>query len=253
MNKKSKIYLLVLIWAAALLQLVINNSINREEQLVKQVMSSQEDNLVEGSVRAYGYYGDMELTDLAKEEMALKLAGRLGIGSGYEISHQDSKRGRTTVFTKLGKNGDTRIEIISIATEDEYGEKAVENYVSIELKLKGPAAGEVNYFSDSLKEIYKSLGMETTTNIYLLSTSKGELVPSERQQRVEKFLNNTNAKEVETIEFDDVHMVYGYSKNIQEHVYQDDTKVNVNIAFDYDPVEDVTYIHMGIPFVDRSF
>lgn len=253
MNKKSKIYLLVLIWASVLLQIAINNSINREEQLVKQVMASEVDNLVEGNVKAYGYYGGMELTDLAKEEMALKLAGRLGISSDYQLSHEDSQRGRTTTFTKLGKNGDTSIQIISVIGENEQSEKTVENYIVIELRLKGPAAGEVNYFANSLKEIYKSLGMETTTNIYLLSTTKGELVPSERQQRVEEFLGNTNAKEVETIEFDDVHMVYGYSKNIEEYVYQDDTKVNVNIAFDYDPVEDVTYIHMGIPFVDRSF
>ena len=253
MNKKSNIYLIVLIWAAALLQLGINNSINREEQLVKQVMSNQEDNLMEGSVRAYGYYGDMELSDLAREEMALKLARKLGISSDYQIKHEDNRRGRTTTFTKLGKNGDTKIEIISLSSEDEQGETKIENYIAIELTLKGSAAGEVNYFSDSLKDIYISLGMETTTNIYLLSTSKGELTPWERQQRIEEFLDNTDSKEVDTIEFDNVYMIYGYSRNIDEFVYQDDSKVNVNIAFEYVPVEDITYIHMGVPFVDRSF
>ena len=58
MNKKSKIYVLVLIWAAALLQLFINSSINREENMVEQVISYGTDNLYESTVKAYAYYGN---------------------------------------------------------------------------------------------------------------------------------------------------------------------------------------------------
>lgn len=38
-----------------------------------------------------------------------------------------------------------------------------------------------------------------------------------------------------------------------EYVYQNDYKVNVNIAFTYDEAEDITYIHRGLPFIDKSF
>ena len=70
---------------------------------------------------------------------------------------------------------------------------------------------------------------------------------------MDKFLENMDAKVVEQVEFDNTFLMYGYSKNIDEYVFQNEDKINVNIAFDYDQLEDVTYIHMGVPFVDRSF
>ena len=47
--------------------------------------------------------------------------------------------------------------------------------------------------------------------------------------------------------------VYAYSTGINEFVYQDGEKVNVNIAFTYDAENDVTLIHRAIPFIDKSF
>jgi len=253
MNKKSKIYLIVLIWAAALLQLAINNSINREKMIVEQAMSQGVENLISGSTKAYGYYGDQELSKPAKESMVKSLAKKLGITSGYEISCDNIRNGRKTTLTKLGKQGDTTISVITLDVKDEYGQPGVENYVMVELSLKSSAAKTTSSYCDELREIYGELGMNPTTNLYLCSQEKGQLLESEMEQYVEDFLTNTNAKVVETMEFEDNYLVYGYSKNIAEYVFQDDEKVNVNIAFSYDKNEDVTYIHMGVPFVDKSF
>lgn len=253
MSKKSKIYLVVLIWAAALIQLGINNSINREDKLVEQVMSQGVENLMEGTAKAYGYYGDQQLSDQAKEEMVKSLGKKLGVLNGYDVEHKDIKNGRSTTLTKLGEKGDTIIRVTSLNVKDDYNQSAVENYVMVELTLKGTAAQSTNSYCDTLRDIYEDLGMNPTTNIYLCSQVKGQLVSSERQQQVDAFLENMDAKSVESVELDEVYLVYGYSKNIDEYVYQNEDKVNVNIAFDYDSVEDVTYIHMGVPFVDRSF
>lgn len=253
MNKKSKIYLVVLIWAAAILQLAINNSINREKMMVEQAMSQGVENLISGSTKAYGYYGNQELSKPAKESMVKSLAKKLGITSGYELSCDNIRNGRTTTLTKLGQQGDTTISVITLDVEDEYGQPAVENYVMVEISLKGSAAKTTSSYCDELREIYNGLGMNPTTNLYLCSQEKGQLVDSEIEEYVKEFLINTDAKVVETMEFDDNYLVYGYSKNIEEYVFQDDERVNVNIAFSYDRTEDITYIHMGVPFVDRSF
>ena len=253
MNKKSKIYLVVLIWVATLLQLAINNSIDREKQMVEQVMSQGVENLHEGITKAYAYYGDESLTDNTKEEIVKSLAKKLRILSGYDITHAEIKDGRTTTLSKKGQYGDTTIKVISLDVLDNYNQPSVENYIMVELKLKGTAAKTTNNSSDTLEEIYRDLGMNPTMNIYLCSQEKGQLIPSERQQLVESFLDKMDAKVVEQVEYDDTFLVYGYSKNIDEYVFQNKDKVNVNIAFDYDETEDVTYIHMGVPFVDRSF
>ncbi len=253
MNRKSKIYVLVLIWVAVLIQLFINASVNREEKLVEQAMSLGVENLTESSVKAYAFYGNEALSPKTKETMGKRLAESLGIVSGYEIAHKQDGENETTRLIKLGANGDTDIKIISLCSTDEYGQNVQENYIMIEIALKQDAGSAVYDYKEKLKELYEGLGMEVNTNIYLCSQVKGKLTESEMEAQIETFMEEMDAKQVQYDTFDDVVCVYGYSKNIDEFVYQGVNRVNVNIAFTYDETEDITYIHRAVPFVDRSF
>lgn len=253
MNRKSKIYLLVLIWAAIILQLFINASINRESKMVEHVMSQGVDNLMEGTVKAYAYYGDEELSQSSKELIVKNLADELSIVSGYEISHKEDGDNETTTLTKKGAQADTTIKVITLASTDEYGEKTYENYILTELTLKGSAGSAADEYKEIISDIYKELGMEANTNVYMCSQVKGQLSDNEIKQETEAFLDNMDANEIETAKFDGVTCVYGYCRNIDEYVYQGNNRVNVNIAFSYDAEQDVTYIHRAVPFVDKSF
>lgn len=253
MNKKTKIYLIVLIWAAVLLQLFINASINREEKMVEQVMSESVDGIYEGSVRAYSYYGSEEINQQARDRMAVNLAGKLGITSGYEINERKDNRSEVTELKKNGEKGITTIKIISLKEFDEYKQEVTENYIMIDVVLNASAGYATYEYKDILSDIYKDLGMKANTNIYICNQEKGKLGEAEMKEQVDKFLEEMNAVSVCKVEFDDVVCVYGYSNSIAEYVYQDNYKVNVNIAFSYDSKEDVTYVHRAVPFVDKSF
>lgn len=253
MNKKSKIYVLVLIWAAILLQLFINASINRESKMVEQAMSEGGDNIMEGRVKAYSYYSCDELSDGAREMIVKNVAKEIELVSGYEITHKNEGSNKVTTLTKLGQQANTTIKVISLKNTDEYGQSITENYILTELTLIGSNATAIDDYKEKLTEIYESLGMEVSTNVYIMSQVKGQLSESEMKQETEEFLDNMDAKEIETIKFDDVTCVYGYCRNIDEYVYQNKNRVNVNIAFSYDEEQDVTYVHRAVPFVDKSF
>ena len=253
MSKKSKIYVVVLIWAAALLQLFINSAINREEKMVEQVISEGVNNLMESTVKAYAYYGDQELSQNAKEQIVKNLASELGVTSGYEINTRVEGENSTTVLTKLGKQGNTEIKVISLVETDKYNQKVNENYIMVEIELKGSAGSSAYTYKEKLEEMYQNLGMEPNTNVYLCNQKPGELSEAEIKAETENFLETMDATLLENVEFDGVTTVYGYSSNINEFVYQGDERVNVNIAFTYDAEQDVTYIHRAVPFIDRSF
>lgn len=253
MNTKSKIYVLVLIWVAVLIQLFINASVNREEKMVEQAMSTGVENLTESCVKAYAFYGNEELSPETKETMGKRLAESLGIVSGYEITHKQDGENETTRLVKLGANGDTEIKIISLCSTDEYGQSVQENYIMVEIALKQAACSAVYDYKEQLKELYEGLGMEANTNIYLCTQVKGELTQSEKDAQIEEFMEEMDAKQIQYDTFDDVVCVYGYSRNIDEFVYQGANRVNVNIAFTYDEADDITYVHRAVPFVDRSF
>lgn len=253
MSKKSRIYVVVLIWAAAILQLFINSAINREEKMVEQVMSEGVDNLLEGSVKAYSYYGCQKLSPEAKDLIVKNIADYLGITAGYEIKHRSEGDSTTTVLSKNGKQGDTEIKVISLVGEDKYGQSKTENYIMVEIVLKGVNGSAVYSYKEELDDLYKNFGMNPNTNIYLLSQYPGQLTETEIEMETRDFFETMDGVEVERVEFDGVITVYGYSNGIDEYVYQDDSMVNINIAFSYDDEQDVTYIHRAVPFIDRSF
>ena len=255
MNRKTKIYVLVLIWAAILLQLFINSSIDREKKMVEQVMSEDISNLTEGTVKAYAYYGSEALTDAVRESMVQKLAKELGITSGYGVINKidETANSEITTLSKYGEQADTVIKVITLHTKDKYDQESIEDYVMVEINLKGSNGTAAYTYKKKLADIYEKLGMNANTNIYLLSQEKGKLLDEEIDDYINRFLEETNATEIDRPEFDNVICIYGYSRDIDEFVYQNNKRVNVNIAFSYDGKEDITYIHRAVPFVDKSF
>lgn len=253
MNRKSKIYVLVLIWGAALLQLFINASINREKNMVEQVISYGTDDLCESTVKAYAYYGNEPITTEKKEAIVKYLAEEISLEAGYEIHSKETEESSITTLEKKGAQADTTIKVVTLTGKDDYGQNLQENYIMTEILLKGAAGSTAYSYKDTLDTLYKDLGMTPTTNIYMCSQIKGELTEQEAKNIITEFLESVDANETERISLDKTLCVYGYSKNIDEFVYQNNEKVNVNIAFSYDSNEDITYIHRGIPFIDKSF
>lgn len=253
MKTKNKIYIVVLIWAAVFVQLFVNKAFNRESILVEEVMSDGVVNVTAAEVKAYANYGDEKLSDSAKEQIVKNLGKKLGITSDYVIEKDAQENNSSVVFRKKGENGDTNIRLITMGETSASGDTFWENYLMMEISLKGKSASEVYTYKEVLDDLYEDLGMEASTNIYLCSQEKGVLTEEEMQQMVDEFLDTMDAKRVKDIELDQTYCVYGYSKEIDEYVYQNEDKVNVNIAFHYDEAEDITYVHRAVPFIDKSF
>ena len=188
-----------------------------------------------------------------KEAIVKHLANEISLETGYEVYSKETENSAITTLEKKGAQADTTIKVISLIGKDDYGQTVHENYILMEIILKGSAGSTAYTYKDTLDTLYKDLGMTPTTNIYMCSQTKGELTESEMENIVSSFLESVDANEIERLTLDNTLCIYGYSKNIDEYVYQNDKKINVNIAFTYDSAEDITYIHRGIPFIDKSF
>lgn len=253
MNRRTKIYIFAVISAAIILQIFINNSVNREKKMVEQVMSDELSTVCEGNVSAYAFYGNEELKPSVKELMVRKLARRIGVYTDYSISHKNDGYNETTILKKAGAYGDTEIRLITMGSEDTMGNITYENYFMSNITLHESSTKEIYHCKKLLLNIYEQLGMEPVTNIYVGSSIKGKLSSDEINNEIKTFLDTMDAREVETINIDGVYCTYGYSRNIDTYAYQNGEKVNVNIAISYDEDTDITYIHKAIPFIDKSF
>lgn len=252
MNKKTKIYVLSLIWGAIAVQLLINTNICREKVMVTQVMTREDENVISSEVKAYAYYGNEVLSNENRLKIVKKMASKLGIISGYDISMEEDNDRNVVTLKKKGSEGDTCIRLVSSMKADKDNQE-INNYITMEVLLKASNSDKAYMLKQDVSKIYKSLGMKANANIYICSQRKGTLSEVEIGNEVSNFMKDMNAKEIERVDLDNTICVYGYSRDIDEYVYQGDSKVNVNIAISYDENEDVSYIHRAVPFIDKSF
>ena len=253
MSTKKKLYIVVLIWAAVALQIFITKRIDRESQMVTQVMSDGVENVTAAEVKLYAHYGDETMTEATREKILQRVGEKLGIISGYDIITSTEGENTSTTFVKKGENGDTTIRLISMEQTNADGSTIQENYLMTEIALKNQSTENIYRCKEQLDQIYTDLGLSGSSNLYLCSQEKGRMTEDEMQKVTADFLETMHAKKRNEIELQDTLCIYGYSDNVPEYVYQNDHKVNVNIAFTYDEGEDITYIHRGLPFIDKSF
>lgn len=253
MDTKKKLTILVLIWAAVLVQLVITKGINREQQMIVSVMSEESSGITDAEVKVYALYGNEPLSENSRTKIVTQIAKKLGVTSDYDIRQLKTSHQENTTLEKTGANADTTIRLLSTSSVDASGQTIHEQYLMTQLTFKNQSSQAIYDYKTKIEQIYKDLGMETSTNLYLCSQEKGRMSEDEIESATNDFLSRMHARIVKEMDFENTHCLYGYTDTISEYVYQNDEKVNVNIAFSYDEEEDITYIHRAIPFIDRSF
>lgn len=246
MNKKTKIYVIVLIWVAVGLQFIVNSSIDMEKTMVTEAMSDGVSNLDSGSIKAYGYYGEGVLDSEKMKQVAVGIGNKLGIKDGYtiEVNEDLQKDKRQLIFSKKGAYADTTISVASIDNE---------TYIITDIMFNEIGVNSIYAYKTKLENLYEDYGMEPSSNIYLCNKYKGMLSDSQIAEMVNDYLQDMDAEIVMDNDYLGIRCVYGYSREIKDYVYQEDKKINVNIVFTYDEENDITVVHRATPFVDKTF
>ncbi len=251
MSKKGKIYIIALLWAIVSIQIIVNKTAKKEDEIV-EAFNISNSVPINSTIDAYGLFGKMYLSQETKENMLVNLAKELGITEDYTIENTSIQGYEKSVLRKEGKYGNTTIQIVTSGIGDEISVTDQEQYILISVELFNDinSAGKIK---ENINSIYKNIGIDNTTNTCLKGSINGELTDSKKVEMVNKLLKAMNAEEVVSSTMENTYNVYGYTKNDDNFVYQMGEKVNVNIAITYDSEEDITYIHMANPFINKSF
>lgn len=251
MQKKAAIYILILIWMVVAVQLVVNASISKEDQII-EAFGVVDTIPVESDVEAFGYFGDMYLSPDTKEQMLMNLAAKLGVTDDYLLESYEGDSFSRSQLIKDGVFARTDLQIISMDTQDENGDSVIQEYFYATITVYN-SVDHILYYRDLLEDTFESIGMKADVNIYLAGEIEGQLEDSKKDWLVSAFLEAMEAEEICGSRSEEMYTIYGYTKNEQEYVYQNSEKVNVNIAITYDEENDKTRIHMAVPFITKSY
>lgn len=247
MTKKVKMSLLILVWGIVAVQMFVNY---KEQEKSKQVVSafSVMDEVVTGeTIKGYGYFGTMEISDEMKKNMLENMALKMGIQDGYTFSQGQGTDYEKMILTKEGKYATTTCQVISL-----LGGEQPEQYILVQVETMAEVDDAFGLY-ERVKRLFEEIEVSSQVSMEVEMEQQGNLWNENGDSYVEQVFALADAKEVDRIEENDIYTVYGYSKAEDNYLMLQEEKVNVQIVMSYDEAEDKTYIKVGIPMVNSSY
>lgn len=243
-NKVSapKIAFLLLIWAAAILQLFINMGIQKEDKII-DVLSRGETSLLEGEITTYGLFLEDELSEDTKEIMLTNLAAGIGIQSDFTIENHDNDEMKRKVLTYEGQTESAVIQVITIDRKQ---------YLSISITFKENLDDLIAY-KNSVEDTFEKLGINTNTQIALKGILDEILTEEEMLKQTQEVFHLLGAKKVKEVSGEDWYSYYGYGEELGEFRVEDEEKINVNVTYTLDEANGRTIIQIGLPVVNATY
>jgi len=251
MKQTGKIALIAVVWLAVMVQLFINQNPGKTGDVI-DAFSSSETIPVEACVSAYGEFGEMELAGETKTIMLRNLAKQLGITDGYEITASEGESYRESTLTKDGKYGKTVIQIVSIDEKNEEQQSITKQNILCDITIYN----DVEYAmecKEQLEDIYQEIGITPNMNVYIKGKTAGKVSEDQRQELINRVFESVGATVVQEINTDQYDCIYGYTSRFDRCIYQNGKKINVNLALTYNEAEDMTYLHLAVPYISQSF
>lgn len=249
MTRKAKISFLILVWSIVAIQIYVNYQ-EHEKNATQAVtaFSVVDDNVTEQRIKGYGNFGSMEISSETRREMLENLALKLGITDGYTFTTGSGDGYEKMVLTKEGKYANTTLQIISMLREE--GEP--EQYIVMEIQT-GEAVEDGFSLYEKVKRIYEEIGVNAQVSLELELEKKGNYTQDEKEFFVKEIFDLARAKEVDAINENGIHTVYGYTRLEDSFLTLNEKKVNIQVVMTYAEKEDKTYAKIGIPIVNSSY
>ncbi len=249
MTRKAKISFLILVWSIVAIQIYVNYQ-EHEKNATQAVtaFSVVNDNVTEQRIKGYGNFGSMEISSETRREMLENLALKLGITDGYTFTTGSGDGYEKMVLTKEGKYANTTLQIISMLREE--GEP--EQYIVMEIQT-GEAVEDGFSLYEKVKRIYEEIGVNAQVSLELEMEKKGNYTQDEKEFFVKEIFDLARAKEVDAINENGIHTVYGYTRLEDSFLTLNEKKVNIQVVMTYAEQEDKTYAKIGIPIVNSSY
>lgn len=259
------------VFAALVPEKAVNVSANVTDS-VEETFSEYGINESLCQIEGYYYYGTRYMNDIRCIELLDNIAGELGINSAYVYNVENTENGYAAEITKEGEQ--FKLIIKSNTIEEQISESVLtqKTYISINLDIYNSIQSGY-YYKNKIDSVMKRLCAEElkseqeedssqqsdkkqiSDSIYLVIKGEisGEMLPDTQRELGEKLIKRLGADKVFDSFNADMYSLYAYNKSINNYVSIGKNNINVNVAFAYNELEDVTYVYVGSPIVNYDY
>ncbi len=106
---------------------------------------------------------------------------------------------------------------------------------------------------EEVEDIFKILNLDLKTNISITGSYHGKINYDEEKLIAFDIMKKMNATILEDYITDKVYSVVGYTKRINEYIYSEKQKININLALRYNEYENKTYLYLATPLITVEY
>jgi hypothetical protein len=198
-------------------------------------------------------YGSDILTEEEKKELILYIAEKIGLEVKGDLTVNRKDNDSEIFIQKDNKNADTTIKLVSLEQKNSTGNAKIKNYLLVRLKIYKNAES-ILYYRKLLESVFNGLNTSNIqTTMKLTNNYKGRLTLDEMNQIADGMIKGLQGNVAYANRQKDLFTVYAYSGLLKEYITSADTKINIQVAIDYDETSDCTNVYLGTPVISGEY
>ena len=249
--KKYFTYIVIVLWVIVGVQFIVSRLYHNEKVIIEAFKENEFSNM-ESTIEVYGKYENEYLTANKAEEFVEEIAKEIGIAKPYDLKSERKTGSTTTNLVKNGKNALTEIQFTTIEETTSKNVLDVEEYLFIRLRLYDSLESVLAY-KDILTQIMENEYITPQITVNLKGAYAKELTLDEKSQITDDILDKIQGKVIIDHRSEDLFSVYAYSELIPKYEVADKKKININITFNYDEENNITYLYLASPILSEDF
>lgn len=200
----------------------------------------------ESTLEYTAYYGSKYMTEGDKTNLLGTIAECISLEIDDKIKIQDSENRWEAEFTKVGKNSECTLKVITLEENKQY--------IYVSLTIFKDNDHNILYYKECLLDIFNQLETKDQyATIQIARVISGKINLEEKNKIAEELIGKFKGEIAYENREDELYSVYAYTGRIPEYIKIDETKINMQVAIKYVEEEDETIIYAATPLMKEDW
>ncbi len=251
--KKTRItlYIAAVLWLAVATQIFMNRFFYEEVKMTQAFVNTNTGDL-KSSIEIIADYKKNFLSEEDKKSLILYLAKAIGLKVEKEISVVKEQARSEYSYEKQAKNAATLLKVVSMEQEN-ASETIMKHYIVIKLDIRD-SIQSIDKYRKLLENALGDLGVEKKQlTLQYEGSFSGRLSTAEKDRISDLMIHELEGEPAMKYAEDDLYTVYAYTGLINEYIMTMGSKINIQIAINYDEEAGKTMIYLASPILNQNW
>lgn len=225
---------------------IVKTNQKKGEQLMVEAFNQSSFKEEQADINTYAIL-DRPLNDLDEMEIYFQnVEKQIGAFTDNNFIKEESNQMR--LLKKIYKSSDAEL-IIELKT---FKSTSNNSYLTINSILYNSFENLIKV-KEQMNTVFENLNLTPKISINITGLYDGDMNYEQKKQITSSIMKQMNANFKEDYNTNKVYSVVGYTKLIDEYIYSEKQKININLALRYNEYENKTYLYLSSPIITTEY